>query len=188
MARAAPEIGPVRRLVDIGAGSGAGGIAAADLFAGARITLTDLNQQALRACRINARHAGVEAEIVESRSLDGVAGAFDLAIANPPYIMDEGSRTYRDGGGMLGARLSLDWTLDAARRLEPGGHMLLYTGVAIVDGRDGLREAMEGELPRLGCSLRYGEIDPDIFGEELDEPPYREVERIAAVGAVIRRG
>jgi hypothetical protein len=36
--------------------------------------------------------------------------------------------------------------------------------------------------------LRYEEIDPDVFGEELEEEPYRNVERIAAVGAVIHAG
>ena len=34
---------------------------------------------------------------------------------------------------------------------------------------------------------RYSEIDPDIFGEQLDEPGYEDVERIAAIGAVIVR-
>ena len=65
--------------------------------------------------------------------------------------------------------------------------MLLYTGVAIVDGRDALCEALERALPDLGCTLRYREIDPDIFGEELEKPPYADVERIAAVGAVVEK-
>jgi hypothetical protein len=88
---------------------------------------------------------------------------------------------------MHGAALSLDWSLASARRLEPGGRMLLYTGVAIVDGRDALRERLERKLPELGCSLRYREIDPDVFGEDLVKPAYAEVERIAVVGAVIEK-
>lgn len=178
----------VRRLVDIGAGGGVGGIKAAALVPGARITLADVNPVALRFAAINAAHAGVEVELVEGPGLEAVSGAIDLAIANPPYVMDEGDRTYRDGGGMHGAQLSFDWTMAAAQRLEPGGRMLLYTGVAIIDGQDELRAALERELPDLGCSLRYREIDPDIFGEELGKPPYREVERIAAVGAVVKKG
>jgi hypothetical protein len=101
--------------------------------------------------------------------------------------MDDSDRTYRDGGGMHGAALSLDWSLASARRLEPGGRMLLYTGAAIVDGRDRLRDELEQRLPGLGCSLRYREIDPDVFGEELEKPAYADVERIAAVGAVIEK-
>lgn len=181
------RVGKVRRLVDIGAGGGVGGIKAAALVPGARITLADVNPIALRFAAINAAHAGLEVELVESAGLEGVSGAIDLAIANPPYVMDESDRTYRDGGGMHGAQLSFDWTIEAARRLEAGGRMLLYTGVAIIDGRDELRAALERDLPALGCSLRYREIDPDIFGEELEKPPYREVERIAAVGAVVEK-
>jgi methylase of polypeptide subunit release factors len=182
-----PSLGPVRRVVDIGAGTGAGGIVAARMAVGARITLTDVNPAALRLASVNARYAGLEAELVEGADLEGVNGPVDLILANPPYVMDESDRTYRDGGGMHGAELSLHWALAGARRLEPNGHMLLYTGVAILDGQDPLRAALERELPPLGCTLRYREIDPDIFGEELEKPPYSEVERIAAVAAVIAR-
>ena len=67
------------------------------------------------------------------------------------------------------------------------GTILLYTGSAILNGRDALREALAAQLPALGCSLDYTEIDPDIFGELLDKPGYEAVERVAAVGAVIRK-
>ena len=180
-----PRFANARRLIDIGTGSGAGAIMAAPLLPSARLTLLDINPAALRLASVNARHAGVEAQLVEGASLDEVPGLIDLVIANPPYIVDQSGRDYRDGGGMLGARLSLDWTLAAARRLEPGGHMLLYTGAAIVEGTDALREALEQELPALGCTLRYREIDPDVFGEELEKPAYAGVERIAAIGAVL---
>jgi methylase of polypeptide subunit release factors len=187
LAEELPRLGTVTRVVDIGAGSGAGGIVAAGLLPGVKATLSDVNARALRLAAVNARHAGVEAELVEGPGLEAVAGPVDLIIANPPYVMDESDRTYRDGGGMHGAQLSLDWALEAARRLEPCGHMILYTGVAMVEGRDELKAALERKLPPLGCSLRYREIDPDVFGEELEKPPYRDVERIAAVAAVIRR-
>jgi len=176
------------RLVDIGGGAGVGALSAAAFLPGARLTLLDLNPAALRLAGVNARHAGLEVELVEGDSLDAVAGAVDLAIANPPFILeDEGARTYRDGGDMHGAQLSFEWALAAARRLEPGGRMLLYTGSAIIAGRDALRSALERSLPGLGCSLSYREIDPDIFGEELERDSYAEVERIAAVGAIIEK-
>lgn len=177
----------VRRLVDIGAGAGVGGIMTAPLIAGARISLIDTNPKALGIAGVNARHAGVDVELIEGEGLDAAAGAVDLVIANPPYMIDESDRTYRDGGDMHGAALSLEWSLASARRLEPGGRMLLYTGVAIVGGRDALQEELESALPALGCSLRYRELDPDVFGEELEKPPYAAVERIAAVGAVIEK-
>jgi len=180
-----PPPASVRRLVDLGAGSGVGAIMAAGTVAGARLTATDINPLALRFARINARHAGVELETAEASGLDGVEGPVDLVIANPPFVADPAKRLYRDGGDMHGARLSLDWALAAARRIEPGGTVLLYTGSAISEGRDALREALAEQLPELGCTLRYAEIDPDIFGELLDQPAYEDVERVAAVGAVI---
>jgi methylase of polypeptide subunit release factors len=177
----------VRRVVDIGAGSGAGGIVAGGLAPGARITLSDVNPAALRLAAANAAFNEVEAETVEGADLEAVEGPVDLVLANPPYMIDESDRAYRNGGGMHGAELSLNWVLAAAKRLERGGHALLYTGVAMVNGRDALRAALEQRLPALGCNLRYRELDPDLFGEELAKPAYRDVERIAAVGAVIRR-
>jgi methylase of polypeptide subunit release factors len=176
--------GGVRRLLDIGAGPGTGAIAAAPIVPGARLTLCDLNPLALRLARVNARHAGLEVETVEG-GIEDVRGRFDAAIANPPFMIDEEARTYRDGGGMHGARISLDWTLETLRRLDPGGRLILYTGSAIVEGRDELREALEREVPALGGSIRYRELDPDIYGEELEKPAYADVERIAAVGAVV---
>ena len=65
--------------------------------------------------------------------------------------------------------------------------MLLYTASAIVDGQDALEAALATRLPDAGCSLDYRELDPDIFGEQLDQPGYEDVERIAAVGAIITR-
>jgi methylase of polypeptide subunit release factors len=181
-----PALGQVRRLVDVGAGGGVGAIAAARLLPEARLTLTDVNPFALRLARINARHAGLDVETVECEGLASVGGAVDLVIANPPFIVDPAGRAYRDGGDLHGAALSLEWAAEAAGRVAPGGAVLLYTGSAIVGGRDRVREGLERAAAARGCAIRYFEIDPDIFGEQLDQPGYEEVERIAAVGAVIR--
>jgi len=177
----------VRSLVDVGAGSGVGGLMAAALLPDAKVILIDANPEALRLAAVNAHHAGVPVELVQGCGTEDVPEGVDIVLANPPYMMDEEGRTYRDGGDMHGARISLDWTLAAAARLAPGGRVLLYTGVAIVDGRDELREALADQLPALGCTLRYRELDPDVFGEELVKPAYADVERIAAIGAVVER-
>lgn len=175
------------RLVDLGAGSGAGAIHAAALLPHARLTLVDMNPEALRLARANAAAAGVEVEIVEGNCLDAVGGDIDLIIANPPFIADASGRLYCDGGGLKGAQVSLDWALAAAARLGPEGRAVLYTGSAICDGRDALHGALAERLPPLGCALTYREIDPDIFGELLSTPAYKGVERIAAIGAIIQR-
>ncbi len=178
---------PVTSLVDIGTGSGVGAVMAARHVPGAVLTVTDINPLALRYARINARHNGVAVRTVEGSGIDPVEAPIELAISNPPFITDAAGRAYRDGGGMHGAALSLDWAMATAAKLTPGGQMLLYTASAIVDGRDALKAALTTQLRPTDCSLRYRELDPDIFGEQLDEPGYADVERIAAVGVVITR-
>ena len=182
-----PQPGAVDRLVDVGTGAGVGAIMAARRLPGTRITLTDINPAALRLARINARYAGVEIEACEGPGLDPVAGGFELVIANPPFMLDPDSRAYRDGGGPLGGDLSLQWASAALRRLPPGGCLLLYTGSAIAAGEDALEASLRRLSAASGFTMRYSEIDPDIFGEELDSPAYEHVERIAAVGAVLTR-
>lgn len=170
-------------LVDIGTGSGVGAIVAAKRCPEARIFMTDINAEALRLAAINARAAGVAATGLFGEGLSGIDGPIEVALANPPYIIDHNDRAYRDGGGMYGAQVSLDMAKMAVARLAPGGRLILYTGSAIVGGKDALREALAG----LGGTLRYCEIDPDVFGEELADPAYAEVDRIALVAAVLTK-
>lgn len=178
---------PGARLVDLGAGAGVGGIVAGRLVPSLKVLLTDLNPDALRFARINARAAGVEVETCETDGLAGVPDPIDIAIANPPYILDEGGRLYRDGGDMHGGKVSLDLASRAMERLAPGGRLILYTGSAIVDGMDQLRAALEQAAGANGCTLDYREIDPDVFGEELELEAYKDVDRIALVAAVAVR-
>ena len=182
--------GAVGSLVDIGAGAGVGALTAARLRPGVRAVMTDVNPTALRYARVNAAFAGIEAEYELDDGLNRAESRFDLVLANPPYIAGQtgaDGRTYRDGGDMLGGALSVDWAEAAMDRLQPGGRLLLYTGSAIVAGEDRLRTALERAADRHGCDLCYREIDPDVFGEELSRPVYREAERIAVVGAVAAR-
>ncbi len=182
-----PDGQAVRRLADIGAGSGVGAITASAWLKDAELVLTDVNPLALRLARINARAAGVSVVALESRGLDGVDDPIDVAIANPPYIIDAQDRAYRDGGGMHGGQVSLDMAAAALDRLAPGGRLLLYTGSAIIAGRDPLGEALADLAAARGCAMDYRELDPDVFGEELSHPAYADVERIALVGAVVIR-
>lgn len=178
---------PHARLVDIGAGAGVGAIIAAGLCPEADIVMTDINPKALRFARINAAAAGVRVDMVQGEGLAGVENGIDIAFANPPYIVDDGGRAYRDGGGMHGGEVAVEMTSAAVARLAPRGRFILYTGSAIIDGDDRLRTTLANMVRAMDCTLRYHEIDPDVFGEELDGKAYRHVDRIAVVAAVITR-
>lgn len=188
--RAAPR---ARTVVDIGCGSGAGGLVAARAAGAERVVLADVNRRALSFARVNAALLASEAatrpawavEATHSDVLGGVLGELDLIVANPPYMRDPSARAYRDGGGNFGEALSVRIVREALTRLSPGGTLLLYTGVAIVAGRDVFYEALReflGDFPHA-----YEELDPDVFGEELEQPGYERVERIAAVALTVRR-
>lgn len=179
---------PVQHAVDIGCGTGVGALLIARAAQHAQVSAVDINPQALRYTAINAALAGVGNLSVEpSDLLDGISGTFDLIVANPPYMLDASERVYRHGGGALGAQLSLRIVEQACERLSPAGTLLLYTGVAIVEGRDALLEAIRLRLAGPQWSWVYREVDPDVFGEQLLEPGYERVERIAAVALTVTR-
>jgi methylase of polypeptide subunit release factors len=175
------------RLVDIGAGSGAGAITAAAICRVGEVVMTDINPAALRLAGVNAEHAGIRADAVLADGLEGVDGGIDLALANPPYIVDDAERTYRHGGDLHGGQLSLEMSVAAMDRLAPGGRLLLYTGAAIVDGANPLLNELKRLASERDCEVAARELDPDVFGEELSRPEYAEVDRIAVIGAVVRR-
>ena len=179
--------GKVGRALDIGCGSGAGGVIAARHTACSEVFMTDINGTALQLARVNAASAGVKATIYHSDLFSNIDGYFDLIVANPPYLNDPLQRSYRHGGGDLGSALSIRIAEHAKDRLSPGGSLILYTGSPIVSGTDHVRSAIERSF--RGCDLvwSYHEIDPDVFGEELESQVYNSVDRIAAVVLVAEK-
>jgi hypothetical protein len=67
-------------------------------------------------------------------------------------------------------------------RLAPGGCLVLYTGTPIVAGADPFFESVKPLVQLPGLQFVYEEIDPDVFGEDLDRQAYADVDRIAVVG------
>ena len=57
----------------------------------------------------------------------------------------------------------------------------------MVEGRDPFLTALHTALADSRWAWRYQELDPDVFGEQLLEPQYRQVERIAAVALSVSR-
>lgn len=178
------------RILDMGCGGGPGGLVAAHASAQARpvLVLADINPSALQFAAANAALAGRdEVELAQGDLFAAVQGEFALIVSNPPYLNDPGQRTYRHGGGRWGEGLSVRIVREGVQRLAPGGRLVLYTGVAMVDGHDPLFGALQPLLRERGWTWQYRELDPDVFGEELQGPAYADVERIAAVALVVER-
>lgn len=189
---------PINRAVDIGTGSGVGAVVLAKALLKSasepkpeletEILAIDINSHALNLARVNISAAETNhIELMHSNLLHHVAGDFDLIIANPPYLLDASERTYRHGGGLLGADLSLAIVDAAIERLNANGTLLLYTGVAIVNGHDAFLATAAAKLNLAGLTYEYKEIDPDIFGEELSNEAYSMADRIAAVVLTARK-
>lgn len=175
-----------KTVIDIGCGSGAGGI-----FAGSRpnqraeLVLGDVNEQALRLARVNAELNDFDtAQFVHSDVLSGIDGRADLIIANPPYLCDPSQRLYRHGGEQ-GFELSQRIVEEGVERLNSNGRLILYTASPIVDAVDQFFERIEPHLLSIGSRFLYEEIDPDVFGEELTMPAYAHVDRISIVALTI---
>lgn len=173
---------PPARIADLCCGAGPAAIVLAGRYPQAEVLAIDINRGALDLAQVNAALAGAtNVRAVISDLLGAVDGGFDLITANPPYLLDSAQRSYRHGGGELGEGLAVRIIETALQRLNPGGALMLYTGVAIVDGQDVLLRRAAPLLDAAACSWRYEEIDPDVFGEELALPAYAGTERIAAV-------
>lgn len=181
---------PVRRAVDIGCGAGVGALIIARARHDAQVLAVDINPHALRLSAVNAELSGAgNVSVYHSDVLGSVEGQFDLIVANPPYMNDSQHRAYRDGGGALGEALSLRIVRESLPRLQVGGSLVLYTGVAMVAGMDPFLESVLPMVAGDAFAWTYRELDPDVFGEELLKPGYERAERIAVVAlTVTRRG
>ncbi len=76
------------RMLDVGTGRGVIALSLAAKFPQAKITATDMSEEALGLARENAARLGLQENVVFLKSdlLEAVDGSFDLIVANLPYI------------------------------------------------------------------------------------------------------
>ncbi len=178
------------RILDIGCGTGAGGIAAIRGLPQGHpyeLVMNDVNATALDLTLVNAEVAGVPVSRMDGDIFEKLNDRFDLILANPPYMSDTSGRAYRDGGAHLGLDFSIRLFKKAFEHLAPRGKLILYTGVAMTSQSDPFLSTLVPLLADANCAWSYEEIDPDVFGEELEMPAYSNAHRIAAVGLVVTR-
>jgi release factor glutamine methyltransferase len=78
------QINPNEEVLEIGTGTGIIGIKCA--FAGAKVTVADINPHAIKCAKENANMNNVNVRVIKSDLFKNVRGTFDVIIFNPPYL------------------------------------------------------------------------------------------------------
>ena len=97
------------RVLDLGCGWGAVGVALGKRWPGLEIVMTDINQRAADLARRNLAANGVNARVVQGDGFEHVTGTFDAIITNPPiragkaviYGLFRQARDFLNPGGAL---------------------------------------------------------------------------------------
>lgn len=157
---------PPLRIADVGTGSGCLAVSLATEFPRSQVVASDISDPALRVARRNAARHGVEKRIAFVRAdlLDGLAGAFDLIVSNPPYVPD-GDPLPRDVADYepAGALLAGPDGLAALRLLIPEAIALLASGgTFIVEFGFGQADSVQALARDAGW--RHVELKRDLQG------------------------
>ncbi len=141
------------RVIDVGTGSGAIALALAHERPDLEVWGSEIDTQALRVARANARRLGLDVGFLQADLLAGVPGPFGAVLANLPYVAE-------------GDRLAPD-----VAQYEPAG--------ALFAGSDGLGVIrrlvrMVGETPLVALEVGLGQAD--AVGSLLRDAGYESVE------------
>lgn len=161
----APWVEPakVKRILDIGTGSGCIALACALAFPEAEVDATDLSRDALSVAAINRTRHGLESRVrlLEADLFPAEGGVYDLIVSNPPYVpaarMDELPREYLEEPAMAlvageeGFSCVDGILARAVRHLSPQGVLVVEVG-EIAEALD----ARYAHLPLTWLEFEHG--------------------------------
>lgn len=129
------------QILDVGTGSGVIALSLAAEFPEAEVDAVDISDEALALARENAARLGLQERVhfAKGNLLAEVDGAFDLIVANLPYVANgDRSAVSREVlhdpavavfGGERGDELVRELISAARDRLHPGGRLALEVGI-----------------------------------------------------------
>jgi release factor glutamine methyltransferase len=112
-----------KKLLDVGTGSGILGLFCA--MRGARVTVTEVDETALRRALRVAETLGLRIETILSDVFSDVEGLFDVILFNPPYLPSLAVEDKTIDGGQGGVMLSSQFLDELSDHLDRRGTALL---------------------------------------------------------------
>ena len=171
------------RVLDLCAGSGCIGLAIAKHVPNARVTLGELDEEAVRICRQNIRRNGLSARVgavrVDAREKPSrQLGEFDVIVSNPPYIptadidtLDVSVRDHEPHLALDGGADGLDFYRAICERwrdaLRPYGKLLFEVGIGQADAV--LRLMRSSGFGDVQVVKDLNEIPRVVYGTLWDE-------------------
>ena len=133
------------RILDVGTGSGVIALSLAAKFPEAKVTATDISEEALGLARENAERLGLTSrvEFISGNLLLNVTHVYDLIVANLPYVASGDRPTLSREvahdpeialfGGERGDEIVRRLINEAPAHLAPGGLLALEVGIGQAD-------------------------------------------------------
>lgn len=161
------------RILDVGCGSGAVGLAVASEWPEAQVTLLDLCPKALEVARRNAEKFGLSGRtrFLASDLFQSLAEeeAFDLIVSNPPYVASGELDGLMPEVSSFEPRLALDGGadgMDLIRRVIEGAPAYLARGGSLLIEMDPRQMAEAGAVSEEQGSYHPARCHNDLAGCE----------------------